>query len=553
MTRGLHPRVSSRVALALALVLVAGACERGQARGSSTTTATAAGSARPTRSAPPSGGACPEPSQKISSVASLPLTDTTAAMGADEPLRGMYGHAAATADVNADGWLDLFVGTFADKPAARYQYRGATGPSPDRLLLGGMDGFSGSTPLPLDAGRTSGAAFADLDADGDPDLVVTRNLKRGSTGAGALLLENDGGRFAKPRSLPVGTGARAIAVTDVDRDQRPDLVVVGDRFAGGSTTVLRNRGDLAFTDITATTGIEPSTSSLSVAAADLTGDGWADLVFAGDPHVYVAEGGGRFRADRVPDLAFTPQGDEDDAAGIAVGDLTGDGRADLVVGQHFNSTVDRRCPQPVRVFVNGTQAGGRARFTDVTETAGIPQFFTKSPHVELEDIDADGRLDIVTTAADASGQPAVLRNLGPDGDNPTFAAPELGSSSQYWVTGATGDFDRDGRIDIFVVENDPARPSLLLGNGSPAQVATVRLPAGAAGCAIEAVVDDGTVIFRRELVTGRGYAGGGPAEIYVGLGDRPAVSVRAVPVGRGRAGSVARVQAGGSATLACEA
>lgn len=471
-------------------------------------------------------------------------------MGADAPLRGMYGHAAATADVNADGWLDLFVGTFADKATARYQYRGATGPSPDRLLLGGPNGFRAWTALPLDAGRTSGAAFADLDADSDPDLVVTRNLKRGSPETGALLLENDGGRFGEPRPLPVGTGARAIAVTDVDRDQRLDLVVVGDRFAGGSTAVLRNGGGLNFTDVTPTTGIEPSTSSLAVAAVDLTGDGWADLVFAGHPYVYVAEGGGRFRADPVPDLAVAPIGDEDDAAGIAAGDLTGDGRADLVVGQHFNSTLDRRCPQPVRVFVNNTRDGGRVRLTDVTEAAGVPRFFTKSPHVELEDIDADGRLDIITTAAAASGQPAVLRHLGLDRDRPSFAAPELGSSGQYWVTGATGDFDRDGRVDIFVVENDPARPSLLLRNASPAKVVTIRLPAGAPGCAAEAVASDGTVFFRRELVLGRGYAGGGPAELYVGVGDRTGVSVRAVPAGGGT-GPASRVQAGESASLAC--
>ena len=67
--------------------------------------------------------------------------DATEQWGADEPLTGMRAHAIATADVNGDGWTDVFVGSFADRPVAEYQQRGATGPAPDRLLLGGPSGF----------------------------------------------------------------------------------------------------------------------------------------------------------------------------------------------------------------------------------------------------------------------------------------------------------------------------------------------------------------------------------------------------------------------------
>ncbi len=92
------------------------------------------------------------------------FADETAAAGLVDPLTGMYGHAVAGADVDGDGWTDLFVGGFADRPAEDYRERGATGPSPDRLLRGGPDGFAVDEAFPGEQARTSGATFADLDA-----------------------------------------------------------------------------------------------------------------------------------------------------------------------------------------------------------------------------------------------------------------------------------------------------------------------------------------------------------------------------------------------------
>ncbi|MGA7097842.1 MAG: FG-GAP repeat protein, partial [Acidimicrobiia bacterium] len=69
----------------------------------------------------------------------IEFSDVTSQVGLVEPLTGMYGHAAAFGDPNGDGFADLVVGTFADRPIEEYQQRGAEGPSPDRLLLSRPD------------------------------------------------------------------------------------------------------------------------------------------------------------------------------------------------------------------------------------------------------------------------------------------------------------------------------------------------------------------------------------------------------------------------------
>lgn len=105
-----------------------------------------------------------EPSPSTDTIS---FSDMTEASGLITPLTGLRGHAAAWGDVTGDGMLDMFVETFADRPADEYEVRGAAGPSPDRLLLGGPTAFRTGGAFPEGLGRTSTVAFADLDADGD--------------------------------------------------------------------------------------------------------------------------------------------------------------------------------------------------------------------------------------------------------------------------------------------------------------------------------------------------------------------------------------------------
>lgn len=466
------------------------------------------------------------------------FADAAADLALVDPLTGMHGHAAASGDVNGDGWTDLFVGGFADREPSVYAVRGASGPSPDRLLLGGADGFRIDPTFSDDRARSSGAVFADLDADGDVDLVVARN-QRGTDGIGGrptVVLENTGDGWVERATLADGVAARSVAAADLDRDGVLDLVIAGDRFGDAPTEVYRGLGGFEFDDVTTEWGVPDDFTGLALTTVDIDGDGRLDVVMNGDSRVLLGTDDG-FQIADVPELTWETFGDEDDPAGVAVGDLDGDDRPDLVLGHHFNSTLDFGERVPVRILLNRSEPGAPA-FDDATEQSGSPDLWTKSPHVAIVDVDNDGLNDVITSAATESGAPLVLRQLANDSDAPAiprFEPSGTEGTGQYWVTGVNEDLDRDGRVDALLVEWEPTLPSVLGRNtsagGSWLEIDTTSIPA-AIGHLV--TVDDpstGEVLARVWPASTTGYAAGASGIVHVGLGDAPAtVSVR-VPTG----------------------
>ncbi len=453
----------------------------------------------------------------------ISFVNATEDYGLVEPLTGMYGHAIAAGDPNGDGWTDLFVGTFADRPVEDYQVRGAEGPSPDKLLLGGPDGFRVDESFPGQLARSSGATFADLDRDGDLDLIVSRN-PRGDSEVGSrptTIFERDRDGWSISTELAHDVGGRSIAAVDFDRDGLPDLAIAGDRFGAGPTRFYRNLGEMKFEDTTATWGIPSDVETLALSTIDLDGDGWLDVVFSGDPRVLMGRGPGEFEIVDAPALEWEIYGEEDDPAGIAVGDLDNDGRPDLVVGQHFNSTLEFGERVPVRIFLNRSEPG-ELELIDVTDEAGSLPLPTKSPHVTIVDLDNDGNQDIATSAASPEATPVVLRNVGFDDGIPVFeASSEV--SDRYWVTGVTADFDGDGRVDVVNVAWEPTSPTVASRSTGPSG-ASLELDVSAIdGLEVGAAISVGapgssSPIGRAWVASTSGYAAGPGRVIHLGLG-----------------------------------
>jgi hypothetical protein len=135
--------------------------------------------------------------------------------------------------------------------------------------------------------------------------------------------------------------------------------------------------------------------------------------------------------------------------GVALGDLNGDGLPEIVLTANQGGT---------RLFLNQ----GQFRFRDVTEEAGLhSQGWTTG--VTLADVNGDGRLDIYV--CHAGNGPGKLRanelyiNQGTNGDGvPTFveqAAAYGVADTGYSTQAVFFDYDRDGDLDLFVINNSP--------------------------------------------------------------------------------------------------
>lgn len=107
----------------------------------------------------------------------ITFEDVTDQASLRKPLAGFLGHGAAWGDLDRDGDPDLFVGGFADRPDE--EYAPEKKPPPNALFENLGDGtFRQITNSPVVShARTSGAVFADLDNDGWPELIVGNNAK----------------------------------------------------------------------------------------------------------------------------------------------------------------------------------------------------------------------------------------------------------------------------------------------------------------------------------------------------------------------------------------
>lgn len=512
----------------IAICLVAVACTTTASDGPTTTPDSEASEVTDTGSASGSALTCwsapTEPDD-----GDLLLTDVTEETGLITPLTGMHGHAAIWTDVNGDEIPDLYVGSFADRPEEIYQHRGADGPSPDRLLIGDGSGF---TVADLDEmrTRTSGGVPADLDGDGDLDLVVSRNIKDADLGQSpTLVLENSDGRLAPvtENGLPVEFGGRSVGVLDYDSDGLHDLFMVEDRFTGGSSRLLHNLGDFEFEDVTAGNGIPADVHGLGVAVADFDGSGGADIFVSGSNRIFYSDGNGGFTEGDSTVFEWELFGNEDDVAGVSVADVNRDGLLDIAIGQHFNSTLDQGTRVSVRLYLNQ----GDRTFRDVTETAGLSPLPTKAPHVELIDMNNDGWPDLVTSAS-ADGGPAIFIHQGLQDGVPVFLEPSGLGDAQYWVAAPTSDYDGDGRRDIFLMEWEPSLPSLLLRNetsGGHWLGVSVDATKGFGINWIVEVYDGDELLAARSISPTEGYSAGVLPTAHFGLGDVEEVTVRMIP------------------------
>lgn len=291
----------------------------------------------------------------------------------------------AAADVNGDGITDLVVANETDN-----DYCGAT----VGVLLGNGDGTFQTAVIYGSGGcEPISVAVVDVNKDGKPDILIANacavNTQSCESGSVGVLIGNGNGTFQTAVAYGSGgSGATAVAASDVNGDGKPDLIVANENCSDCTTSVvgvLLGNGDGTFQ--TAATYVSGSSGGFSsVAVNDVNEDGKPDLLvtnWGSTVGVLLGNGDGTFQR-----LETFSSGGGYGPDSIAAADVNGDGKPDLLVtADCFGNPVDN-CTGSVSVLINTSLAPTTTALTSsinpssygesVTFTAAVASHFTKT-------------------------------------------------------------------------------------------------------------------------------------------------------------------------------
>lgn len=440
------------------------------------------------------------------------FTDVSEGSGADLALRG---NGCLAADLNNDGWTDLYV----------------TADGPNRLLWNNGDGsFSeGAAVAGVDAPEWNSAAVAgDLNGDGLLDLYVAAYIDLNHK------IPKPSGAFPQdyyglPDRLYLNTGLdadgratfRDVAAeagllraerglgalfTDLDQDGDLDLYIANDGHANrlyANAAVTDDPLGLGFrlTDVTEAAGVGDTGSGMGVAGGDYDGDGWTDLLITN----WERELNALYRNEsaEVDPLIFQYSTFRIGVAGLGSG-LTGWG----VHLADFDQDTDTDI-----LIVNGR--------VPVTDLATNPE---QARYYRNRTVNLDGASSQPNSFFDWTGQVGLK------------SVSFLGRGS------ALADFDNDGDLDIALAQI--GRPLVLLRNeGEPGRRLQVRLDPPTPGAVALVELPDGRVL-RRELYAGSSYQATEDPRLHFGLGGYDSVPRLTVIWPDGTTKTIADVSAG---------
>jgi hypothetical protein len=277
------------------------------------------------------------------------------------------------------------------------------------VLLGKGDGSFQPNHLILPVGPTPfSVAAGDFDHNGALDLVTAN-----SNGTVSVLLGNGNGSFQPHTDLTVGGVPRAVAVGDFNGDGRLDVAVAKQLSETVSVLLGNGNGTFARPLVFPTNGQDSTFTPSSIAVGDVNGDGRPDLVInliGGEDSVVsqfgvlLGHGDGTFGAP----ILNSPQGGED--GDVVLGDFNNDGRLDVAVGG------EAALPDGLAVFNgNGDGTFGAPFLSPLRLSTGGNDPFG----VAAADLNGDGRVDLVAANASSGTVGVLLNTAAPVPDAPT--------------------------------------------------------------------------------------------------------------------------------------
>ena len=406
--------------------------------------------------------------------------------------------ASAMIDIDGDGVDEIFIG------GGNAQHDGLFKFSDGKFTDISEDASLTNTDKP----STHGAVSFDLDEDGKTDLLTTRN-------DGVFFHRNIGGKF-ETQKLDITTDDKSTPATltigDYDKDGDADLflctyikkelmegqTIFNKHGYGANSILLRNDGDLKFTDVTKESNLTYTHNTFQAVFVDVDDDGWLDLVVAydtGEARTYKNEDGKTFKLMPNP-----MTGKFGYPMGIAVGDYNNDSKTDFFFSNtgttvpKFLAKGDLRKDQVLVTKWIMFKNEGEFKFKNTAEETKLADFEFSWGAV-FEDFNLDGRQDLAV-AENYIAFPThkvfklPCRFLLQRSDG-TFASVEEQAgvvNKNFAVTPLTSDFNQDGYPDL-VYANLNGKLRVFLNKGGDQNYIKVRFPEQAKFVGAKVIVD----------------------------------------------------------------
>ena len=245
----------------------------------------------------------------------------------------------------------------------------------------------------------------------------------------------------------------SVAIGDMDGDGKPDLVIANQN---NSVSVLRNTsasGNITASSFATKVDFTTASTPYSVAIGDIDGDGKFDLVIANSGAASVSVFLNTSTSGSITTSSFAAKVDFTTGSfptSVAIRDVDGDGKADLVVSNASSSTVS--------ILRNTSMPGSISVAAKVDFPTGSTPYF-----VVVGDVDGDGKPDLIT-ANQNSNNISVIRNTSTPGSLSAALKVDLAAGNVPRSV-AIGDVDGDGKPD-FVVSNYNSNTISVLRNTS---------------------------------------------------------------------------------------